>query len=415
MKAVFGRPFTVGDTMSKKISFGLALAMCILCISATFAVTMIFSKSIYNSIITNLSLRTSASVALEEINEIVSNYFYGTVDDKTLTLTSSVVEGYVNGLGDSNSTYLTSEEFADYTTRLEGNFTGIGIETEFNSIKRQLNVAWVYEGSPAETSGLKQGDIIEEIDGVEVTYHNYEKLSEKLNGGKLSGVEIVYNRDGDRNTVEPMMGFDIPTVTAKTLSGSIAYIRITAFYKDTPSEFKARVEEMQKGGVVGFIIDLRGTSEGTLEYAAQTLDVLVPAPSGSQNLAATYDKNGNRLNVYTAESGSVNSTYAVLVNSRTAGPAELFACDLRDISGAKLVGSETKGICTVQRAFPLENGEAVLLTVARIEPFNPEHDYNETGLIPDCPCDMTQGESVNLWTLPVSEDAQLTQAASLLK
>ncbi|MBR4766940.1 MAG: PDZ domain-containing protein, partial [Clostridia bacterium] len=300
--------------MNKKISVGLALAITIVAIAVTFTLTMAMSRTLYNSIITNLSLRTSVSAAIEEINGIVSNYYYGSVDDRTSVITSTLVEGYVNGLGDSGNGYLSSEEYAEYTERLNGGLTGIGIETYYNPVTSEYSVVYVYEDSPAEKAGLQKGDVIVSIEGEKVTRINYQELEKQLYGGKLSSVEIVYSRDGKQSTVEPMLGFEIPTVVSQMLSGNIAKVRITAFYKDTPAEFESVMKSLQEKGAVGFIIDLRGTSEGTVEYAARTLDVIVPAPSGNQTLAVTYDKNGSKIDAYAAESGSINSTFAVLVN-----------------------------------------------------------------------------------------------------
>lgn len=399
--------------MNKKISVGLATAITILAVTATFAITMAMSKTLYNSIITNLSLRTSASAAIEEINEIVSNYFYGSVDDRTSVITSTLVEGYVNGLGDPNSRYLSSEEYADYTEKLSGGLEGIGVETYFNTLKNELTIAWIYEDSPAQKADLKIGDIILKIDGTDVTGVNYQELVKKLYGGKLKSVEIVFLRDGRIKTVEPMLGFEIPTVTTQILSGGIAKIRITAFYKDTPAEFEAAMQDMQEKGALGYVIDLRDTSEGTIAYAAETLDVIVPAPSGNQTLAVTYGKDGKKLNAYSAKSGSVNSTYVVLVNSSTAGPAELFAADLKDISSATLVGTETTGIESEQRAFALDNGDAVILTVAKIVPYNTERNYDQLGITPDVICELEQGEGACLWMISASDDAQMRTALKL--
>ena len=399
--------------MNNKISVGLALAITIVAIAVTFTLTMAMSRTLYNSIITNLSLRTSVSAAIEEINGIVSNYYYGSVDDRTSVITSTLVEGYVNGLGDSGNGYLSSEEYAEYTERLNGGLTGIGIETYYNPVTSEYSVVYVYEDSPAEKAGLQKGDVIVSIEGEKVTRINYQELEKQLYGGKLSSVEIVYSRDGKQSTVEPMLGFEIPTVVSQMLSGNIAKVRITAFYKDTPAEFESVMKSLQEKGAVGFIIDLRGTSEGTVEYAARTLDVIVPAPSGNQTLAVTYDKNGSKIDAYAAESGSINSTFAVLVNNGTAGPAELFAADLKDISSATIVGSQTKGIQTVQRAFPLDCGDAVLLTVARLETYDANRNYNGEGITPDITRELDQGDSVSLWAISVSDDAQVREALKI--
>ena len=76
-------------------------------------------------------------------------------------------------------------------------------------------------------------------------------------------------------------------------------------------------------------------------------------PAISDNIAVAKDKNGNvyKNKVYTAENSSVTMPFAVLINSYTAGPAELFACDLRDISQAQIIGTASAGVGTMQELF----------------------------------------------------------------
>ena len=103
----------------------------------------------------------------------------------------------------------------------------------------------------------------------------------------------------------------------------------------------------------------------------------------------------------------------MLVNNATAGPAELFAADLKDISSAAIVGTQTKGIQTVQRAFPLDSGDAVILTVARLETYDANRNYNGEGITPDVTRQLDQGDSVSLWSISVSDDAQVREALKL--
>ena len=117
--------------MNKKISLGLCISLIIIAITATFAITMVTSQQIFDSIISNISQRSQTYESVDEISKIISNYFYGSVDDQN-RLNSALAEGYVNGLGDSNSVYLNSSEFAAYTAKLEGGVTGIGVETAYD-------------------------------------------------------------------------------------------------------------------------------------------------------------------------------------------------------------------------------------------------------------------------------------------
>lgn len=399
--------------MNKKISLGLSISLIIISITATFALTMVISKQLYNRIISNISQRSQIYESVDEISKIISNYFYGTVEDQN-KLNSSLAEGYVNGLNDSNSLYLTSAEYDSYLEKLEGGVAGIGAETAYDYTGGKFTVTHVYEGSPAEKAGLETMDVITAINNTAVTMSNYSTLRESLYGSRLSSVQIEYERDGVTRVIEPMLGFEIPGVTGR-LEGNVGYIKINGFFKDTASEFRDLIKKLREEGAESLIFDVRNTSEGSIDYATQVIDVIVPAIS--ENLAVAKDKNGNiyKNKVYTAENSSVTMPFIVLVNAYTKGPAELFACDLRNISQAQLVGTKTAGVGTMQELFALEDGGAVLLTVALIEPKGGETAvYNKVGLTPDVEVFLTSGNDFSLGLLTTQQDNQLSTALNML-
>ena len=399
--------------MNKKISLGICISLILVSIAATFAVTMVISKNIYNGIISNISQRSQMYDSVDEINQIITNNFYGTIEDQN-QLNASLAEGYINGLGAPNSRYLDAEEYSAYKEKLEGGLTGIGVETVYDYKNSRLVITHVYENSPAESAGLKAMDVITAIQNVTVTRKNYAALNENLYGDLLSSVQIEYERDGETKTVEPLLGFAIPSAIGR-LEGNVGYIRITGFYKNTADEFQAAIESLLEEGAESFIFDVRNTSEGTIDYAAQVIDVISPAISG--NIAVAKDKNGEvyKDKIYTAENSSVNKPMVVLINSYTSGPAELFACDLRDISQAQLIGTKTAGVGTMQELFVLEDGGAVLLTVALVEPKGgADAVYHEVGIAPTIEVTLISGEDTNPALLTVEQDSQLSTALSML-
>lgn len=392
--------------MNKKISLGLCLSLVILAITATFAVTMVYSKQIYNKIIGSISQRSQTYDSVDEISRIISNYFYGTVEDYN-ALGGSLAEGYVNGLGDENSRYLTADEYSDYTQRLEGGLTGCGIETVY--VNRQLVVACVYKGSPAAKEGIKKKDVIKKVNDIQVSRNNYSILQSAFYGSKLSTVSLEFERDGEIKTAAPMLGFSIPSVTGE-LVNNVGYVRISGFYRNTKSEFEETLDSLREDGAEAFVFDVRGTSEGSVDYACQVIDVVV---SGQSNMAVCKDKNGNfyKDKRFTTDSAYVKESMAVLINSETKGPAELFASDLQNMSHAMLYGSKTAGNGTLQEIFTLDGGGAVLLTVALVEPSGGEAAvYNDVGIIPDVPV----GDDSETSLLSHTEDAVLQAAVNAL-
>lgn len=398
--------------MNKKISLGLCISLIIISVTATFATTMAASKQIYSKIMNNISQRSQNYQSVEEISQIVSNYFYGSVSDQN-QLNASLTEGYVNGLGDPNSMYLDAEEYASYVAMLDGGVTGVGIETAFDYQAGKFVVTYVYEGSPAEKAGLKALDVITAIDNVTVTMSNHSTLKNSLYGSMLSSVNIEYERDGETKVAETMLGFSIPSVKSN-LYGNVGYIKISGFYKNTASEFKAAAEKLIENGAESLVFDVRNISSGTIDYAAQVIDVIVPAVS--KNIAVAKDKKGEvyKNKIYTAEKNNITLPCAVLINNGTSGPAELFACDMRDISQAHLIGTKTAGVGTMQEIFTLNDGGAVLLTVALVEPHGGETAvYNGTGIEPTVEVTLNSS-SYNLDLLKTEQDNQLSAALNMM-
>ncbi len=398
--------------MNKKISFGLCLSLVIIAVATTFAVTMVFSKQIYNGIISNISQRSQTYDSAEEINRLISNYFYGDLEDYNNNLGASLAKGYVSVLNDENSYYMSAQEYSSYKEKLENGQIGIGIETLYSYSEGAFVISYVYEGSPAETEGLEAGDVITAVNNVTVNRYNYQELSENFFGIRMSLVTIEYMRDDVTKTVTVMNTFNVPTVVSDEISG-IGYVRISGFYKSTESELKNALTAFQKNGIDSVIFDLRNTSDGTIAYAAKAIDVVVPNISG--NIAVAKDKNGETVETFSAEYSEFPFTYAVLINSSTKGPAELFACDLRDIKQAQLIGTATAGVGTMQEVFNLDDGSAIILTVALVVPRNGDAAvYDKVGVAPTMEV-TSQTDDSELLLLSSEEDLQLMSAVNMLK
>ncbi len=397
--------------MNRKISVGICLSLIITSIAATFAVTMVFSKQIYNGIISNLSQRSQSFDSAEEINRLIANYFYGDLNEYNNNLGASIAEGYVNGLNDSNSIYMTASEYESYNNKIENGIEGVGVEAFYDFSKNKAFITYVYDGSPAANEGLKSGDVINKIDGESVRRSNYNALFNKLYSSKLTTVSIEYTRDDYTKTAQMLSGFAIPTVISK-MGGTNGYIRISGFYKNTSSELEKELSNMKSNGIESVVIDLRNTKDGSIKYAAQSLDVIVPNIQGY--IAVVRDKNGKDKEVFSAHEGDVRMNYAVLINSGTSGPAELFACDMRDINGAMLIGINTSGNGTMQEIFTLDDGSAILLTTGLVVPKNGEGAvYDKVGVKPDRDITLL-ADNDEILMLSEAEDNQLREALNYL-
>ncbi len=397
--------------MNKKISLGLALALIFVSVAATVAITMSLTMRTYNSIIKDLPSRSKLYSAVSELDDIVRNNYYGEINDSLLN--AELSGGYAEGLGDKYSRYLTAAEYSVYKDEMDGKKIGIGVIAFYNPTDMSIYVAEVSENSPAAISGLQKGDKITHIDEESVSVYNYTELLKKLTGDRLSTVTVTYVRGEESKTVSVVKGYSAQSVYY-SLNGSVGYLKITDFYATTASQLKTAVDSLVKQGATGLIFDLRGTANGLVTHAASALDVLVPVASeGSGALATAVAKDGSVRKTFTAEAESISMPMIVLINSDTAGPAELFACDLRDYGKAQLVGEKTAGNGTMQEAFALSDGGAILLTTAVVRPYISE-SYHKVGLTPDTEVSLNGEKRTKLPLLALSDDDQYQKAYVLL-
>ena len=353
--------------MNKKISMGVAVAIVIAFVTATFAVTMSVSQRIYNRLISNLQDRLASYALIDELDGIVRSNYYGSVDESVRN--SDMLAGYVKSLNDGSSYYLDPAAYSAYTASMNGEINGIGISASFDAESGYILVSNVISGSPADSAGMKSGDLISVIDGEAVNKDNYSELLSSLNGNKLTSVKITFNRGENTKTVSVMMGYSARSVSSKNISDDTVYIKIDGFYSNTAQQLKDIISELSDD-VKSIIFDVRNTGTGTIEYTCETLKHIVPlASEGSGALATETDKNGK--STYYASNASSLSDYniVVLANRGTSCCGELFACDIRDFDMGIIIGETTAGNADVQKGFMLSNGSGVVLSVAKVRPY----------------------------------------------
>lgn len=397
--------------MNKKISIGLAIALIIISVTATFAITMTVAQKIYNNLISDLPERKRMYSSVAEIDEIVRAKYLGDIDDSYHN--SQIVNGYIEGINDKQSYYMTADEYNDYLATIQGKKSGIGISSLFDTQTNAMHITNVFTGSPAEAAGLKKGDLIIEVEGETVNATNYSEIETRLSGRKLSSVKIVYKRENIEHTINVSISDTNQSVSGE-LIGSIGYIKFTGFYQNSAAQLKAVLEKLTTDGAKKLVLDVRNVSSGTLEYAVQALDLLVPtATGGSKRVVTLIDKAGNKTTPYTTDAADISLDMRVLVNSNTGGCAELFACNLRDFEKARLIGEQTMGNGTNQEVFALSDGSAVILTTASVVPYI-SPSYDGIGLTPNSSVSLTDAQKESLDLLSHEEDAQLQKAISEL-
>ena len=402
--------------MSKKIPIGIALALIFITIAVTVAVTVTVYMNVYNELIEDLPQRAQLYSKLSDIDELVRAQYHGNVDSEKLN--ASIAKGYIEGLDDEYSVYLSAEEYAVYYSEMLGNVSGIGLEAAYDNDSGYLLVGDVAQNSPAALAGITKGAYITAVDTEIVTQENAQKLLSSFEGDKLTSINLNIlstdeNGDEVSNTVNVAKGYKAQSCYY-SVNGTVGYIRLTAFYENTAESFSEAIEYFNENGVTGIIIDVRNNVSDNLDYAVDVIDIIVPlATDGVGALAVAKNSVGETVEIYSSDASNITIPIAVLMNDRTEGAAELLACDLRDFGKAKLIGETTAGHGSMQKIFRLDDGGAVLLTVAKIYPYISDC-YDGVGVLPDEIILTTENVKNQLAVLSQSDDVQYQAAYSYL-
>lgn len=390
--------------MKKKISVSLALTILFVSLTVCFVVTMLLSTRLFENKIESVNAKEAVYDKISDIDAMVrQNYYTSVNNDDILDALSS---GYINGLGDSESRYLTSAEYTNYQDILSGKIYGVGI----NIIKSKedsgyMKVYQVYDNSPASEQGIEKGDLITSIDGVSTINMTLEAAENSIMGLAGETVTIEYRREGTTNTVVlSNKSYDTPSLIYSKEKNS-GYIKISGFQRKTASELEYAVTSLVGQDIKSLVIDLRENTSQDYDAAAEAADILL---ADGTTMYAVY-KDGERKVLYTSDKAGVSLPIIVITNGRTGYAAEMFACMLRDCSGAKIVGTTTMGKGSLQKIFRLSDGSGIELTVAVLSPVT-SRSYNGTGLVPDYEKTLEDELAQRFYNLSITEDTQIQRA-----
>src|SRR4030065_1082810 len=258
------------------------------------------------------------------------------VDDEKMM--QGAIRGMMESLDDPHSAYMNPVEYSDAQAPLEG-YSGIGAWV--NTEGEYLTIAEPMKGSPAETAGLKSGDQIIAIDGVDMVGTLPELARQKVLGEAGTQVILTIMREG---VEEP---FDIPITRAqitipsteyRMLDNDIAYLRLNAFSNATSEEIHSALQELLAQNPQGLILDLRYNSGGYLDAAIQAGSEFLPG--GVVAYEEYGDGTRDTFNV-TGDGIATEIPMVVLVNEWSAFASELVAGALQDRGRAQLVGAPT--------------------------------------------------------------------------
>jgi len=268
---------------------------------------------------------------------------------------------------DPHSVYIPKKELKKMNEPLVGNFEGIGIQ--FNILHDTLTVVSPISGGPSEKVGILSGDKIVEVDGKNIAGIGIQNsdVQHKLRGKKGTKVTIGIKRRFSPEILDFTITRDkIPIYSidaAYMITKDIGYIKVNRFASNTDEEFDTALNKLKTQHIKDLILDLRGNGGGYLRTAIKLANEFL---DGKKLIVYTQGIKSPKQEYFTSNKGGFEKgKLVVLIDEGSASASEIVTGALQDYDRALVIGRRSFGKGLVQKPFPLPDGSAIRLTVAR--------------------------------------------------
>lgn len=320
---------------------------------------------------------------VDQLLEMMNRQYVDPLDMDSIT--DIVMQEFVEKL-DPHSSYIPKKDLELVNSELEGSFSGIGVQ--FSIQQDTVCIVAVISGGPCDGKGILPGDKIIEVNDTSFVGKtiNNERVMHTLRGQKGTIVDLTVKHAGsDEPYHYSITRGDVPVHSvdiAYMIAPKIGFIRVNKFGETTYNEFIAGLAKLHKDGAEDFIIDLRGNPGGYMDRAIKMANEFL-----DQGDMIVYSQ-GRSYPYYEARANGLGrfrkNRVVVLIDTFSASASEIFSGAMQDNDRGTIIGCRSFGKGLVQQQYPLNDGSAVRLTVARY--------YTPSGRCIQKPYEMGKGE-----------------------
>ena len=320
---------------------------------------------------------------LAVFNEVVRIVLDAYVDPVNLDRTMAGARLGLTEALDGDSAYLEPEEFRLYQqpSRDDGD-VGLVLTRRFSF----LMVVAARAGSPADKAGVKAGDVIKTIDGRHTRPLPAPVGQRLLRGAPGSVVKLTLLRAGsdpiDLSLTRERLVPAAPR--SRMLEDGAGYLKVPEFPARVADDIRGELAALRRGGARTLVLDLRDSGDGAPAEAAKVAELFL---HGGVVTKLTGTRMGEQVLTADPARSAWDLPMAVLVDTGTAGPAEIVAAALLDAGRAPLVGEHTFGRAAVQKPVPLAEGGLVITVGKYVSPKG--NAIHGKGLEPSVPVEVS--------------------------
>ena len=306
---------------------------------------------------------TDGARVLDQVLSLVAERFVDTVSSASLY--EKAAKGLVKELNDPYSELFSPKELASFSQQTNGKYAGIGMQIEDQ--QGAITISKVFPHTPAEAAGVRDGDKILFVDSLSTRGWKTQQVSDYLIGKEGTKVTVKFGRPGvpePITTTFTRQVIHIPAVPyAIVLENRVGYVPLQRFNATSAEEVKTAVASLQKEGIKGVILDMRGNPGGILEQSIVMSNLFL---NSGQEIVSVRSR-ANETQKYTTRGAPAFPTLpvTVLTDEYSASASEIVAGALQDHDRALVVGQTTFGKGLVQTLFPLDGGYALKITTAK--------------------------------------------------
>lgn len=356
-----------------------------------------------------------------ELEEFVDTYqnikkdYYKEIDNAKML--DAGIKGMLDFLEDKYSVYMDKEETQSFEEEVEGKYVGIATEIAIDYLdekditKFNVVISRPFENGPAYEAGLRKDDIILKVNDEDISGLNLSKIASKIKGVAGTTVKITVKRANKiLDFVVERREVEIDSVTSKIFdvdNKKIGYIKLDIFANNTSLQFEKQLLTLEGDGIDSLIIDVRDNSGGYLSTVKEICSMFL----NKNQVIYQLDTKGNVQKEYSFKNSNRKYPISVLINGYSASASEILAGALLESYNADVVGVNSYGKGTVQKAYQLESGATVKYTIQKW--LTPNGNWiDEKGITPNI---VVEQDEKYYETLKEEDDLQLQTAINQLK